>query len=176
MKKWMRSRLSWDTPKWHESWYTIHNIAPQRVRALGCSHVSEAPAFPGDSGPRKGRLYNHGERSVHPRCAHGKLPGDAASAGRLWRISHGWAPLLHRSPCGYPSALCKSKPKQCFNQIYMLCRAIHERHEKDVSLSNTLFILALSQRHEYMTWIRSTFTGMRVFTKMRLLRLCIFLC
>ena len=39
-------------------------------------------------------------------------------------------------------------PKQCFNQIYMLCRAIHERHEKDVSLSNTLFILALSQRHE----------------------------
>ena len=51
----------------------------------------------------------------------------------------------------YPSALCKSKPKQCFNQIYMLCRAIHERHEKDVSLSNTLFILALSQRHEYMT-------------------------
>jgi hypothetical protein len=24
---------------------------------------------------------------------------------------------LHRSPCDYPSALCKSKPKECFNHI-----------------------------------------------------------
>lgn len=62
----------------------MHQVAPQFfVRALGCSRVSEAPAFLGDLDPEKGRLDSREERWGHPRYARGKPREDAIGGGQL---------------------------------------------------------------------------------------------
>jgi hypothetical protein len=70
---------------WHESWYTYNTQhgATIFIRALWCSHVSEARGFLGDLGPKRGRLYNHEEHYEHPHCGRGMLPEDAISGGQL---------------------------------------------------------------------------------------------